>query len=116
MYSNREFVICDIFYIQPYGEIIGSMKWKINKWMNEWIAQSIILHEQIGIIYGNNVEGSVMANFKVLWATEKKYDTTSSRMVSVLAKILTKQLLNTYQKPLEQTSKVYWVWAQNHEQ
>jgi hypothetical protein len=23
MYCNHEFVICDIFYIQPYGEIIG---------------------------------------------------------------------------------------------
>jgi hypothetical protein len=34
-------VICDIFYIQPYGEIIGSMKWKINEWMNEFKYQRL---------------------------------------------------------------------------
>jgi hypothetical protein len=26
MFNYHEFVICDIFYIQPYGERIGSMK------------------------------------------------------------------------------------------
>jgi hypothetical protein len=26
MCSHHEFVICDMFYIQPYGEMIGSMK------------------------------------------------------------------------------------------
>jgi hypothetical protein len=38
LFWTYEFV-CDMFYIQPYGERTRLMKWK---WMNEWMNSSVI--------------------------------------------------------------------------
>jgi hypothetical protein len=39
MIVNHYEFACDMFYIQPYRERIGSMKWK---WMNEWTKANFL--------------------------------------------------------------------------